>query len=980
MVAAVRRARGWWANHPVPGWGIIVVGAVALVAGAFVLPAMGDTTDVVPTSIVTDTAKWYASSGNKVTDVATKDGSNYIYVADRTAVDEIVFGIGDISDIGTINSVTMYVTALDLGKRGLTATGYVSGSSAGALTPTLTRSFADYSLVLTAPGGSWDYTEVNNLTVGLKPAIAKNETTQMRVDAVWFVVNYTPPTPTTVVIGDGTDPAAAYVNLGQTGVSTDAFTLQRTAGSGAATVSKITVTNSGTTPSTTVAGVDVYRDDGDGSYDGGDTKLNTSAATFSGTTATVTLTSAESVDGTLRTYFVVYAFSGSAADAATANANVSIVSGDYANIDTLTDNDDAGNDFTVQYTVVVMADGVKPVGVHLPPGQPSYAVDSFTLQRTQGSKSSTVSKITVTNSGTTPSLTISNVDIHRDTNGNGTFQLGVDAKINTVSGTFSSPAEVTLTNPESVDGTADTYFVVYTFSAEAVDGATANSEVGVAESDYSNIDTFTDTTTISGTFEVDGDLDPPTDPSPHAIAGADTDFCNSCHAPHQAIVDTKLLLDLDGLGEVQTEVEFCFICHDAAPANVKTGASNASFGGTSGHELESVGESGDLTDTCSSCHNPHKDSSTDFRIPLSTVNLDPVTGADNSWCLACHDDADSWYASITTDFYPALDDPLKTASGYPETGTYPGETVYTSASDNAHILIPSGSMTDWVIASREATRVAGDCLWCHSGHQGISEYDGLVATYNASTSTADDTVDGDYAAACFRCHETGGLVGSVAVDIATKALVPSLDPDAHNGHRVRTAGGYLTVNSPLPCYECHNPHGSSTNSRLISDVLGTNLNPSTSIADMRKFCLTCHTTNDTDPLNGSRPYGWDSSTSSYKGVAADATVVGLSRSAAVAANRLRLSNQNGHEMGDTTEDCLNCHGDVHLPTEGVSAGGEVCIDCHFSALGSMVEGASGSLDTYHHVLDHATPYLAPVTTADYPTTMDLACVSCHVDH
>ncbi|MCK8114672.1 cytochrome c3 family protein [Anaerosoma tenue] len=496
--------------------------------------------------------------------------------------------------------------------------------------------------------------------------------------------------------------------------------------------------------------------------------------------------------------------------------------------------------------------------------------------------------------------------------------------------------------------------------------------------------------------------------TPHTTYSSETDACTQCHVPHQAAGD-NILRDLGGGTGEFDGVTFCYGCHDGTAAvNVKTGSSNASFAGTSGHALEAAactGGSADLTDTCASCHYPHEDSTEWFRIPQRsidvtlpdgvTVETRTVTGADNTWCYACHDDDQSWYRSRGTGVYPSLAAPTRNATGYPTLGTFPGATTYADPVANPHTAIPSGSMDDWVFASREATRVAGDCLWCHSGHRGVSEYDGLIDTFGGSSGTAADTVDGDYAAVCFRCHSATPASGmtfdtpSAAADIASSALTTVHNANDTNGHRIMTAGGDLPVGSPLPCYECHNPHGSTRgNATLFSDVLGSSLETGTD-AGVRRFCFTCHTTADVDAGTG-RPYGWDSEANSgaggYVPVSASAEVAGLLRAAPKAEgdpdrNQLRLWDiRSGHDSDDT-ENCLTvCHGDVHAPM-GSPAGQTSCFEsaCH-SALHDMVD----STLSYHHVLNAADPDQAPGEDGLYPvfgeTTQDLSCISCHVDH
>lgn len=479
--------------------------------------------------------------------------------------------------------------------------------------------------------------------------------------------------------------------------------------------------------------------------------------------------------------------------------------------------------------------------------------------------------------------------------------------------------------------------------------------------------------------------------SPHSPYTNETKVCAECHKPHQAS-GRSILRGRGDLTDGFDGVKFCFGCHDGTVAvNVKTGLSNASFDGESGHALEARTWSragGDLTDACSSCHAPHEDIAKRPRIPVRSIDVTMpggsvqermVTGADNTWCFACHDDEDSWYRSLGKGPYPSLSSPSRDASGYPVLGAYPGKTVYADPAKNAHTNIPAGSMADWAIAGREATRVAGDCLWCHSGHRGKNKYDGLLDTFGPSSAEASDTVDGRYAAMCFWCHAPDGLVE--APDIKTAVTG---DP-AESGHTVGTVGGTYPKNSPLPCYECHNPHGSSRGNKVnISDALGQNLDPrdpsdpanvGASVEKVRQFCFSCHVTYDADAATG-RPWAWDSLSGAYVPVSQSDKVAGLVRNAAIGANALRLPMADGHQKADTARSCYECHGDVHRPMGGVSEGGVKCSVCH-TALNGMVDDTT----TYHHVLDDPDWDQAPGKDGSYPTSKtSLSCVSCHVDH
>jgi hypothetical protein len=196
----------------------------------------------------------------------------------------------------------------------------------------------------------------------------------------------------------------------------------------------------------------------------------------------------------------------------------------------------------------------------------------------------------------------------------------------------------------------------------------------------------------------------------------------------------------------------------------------------------------------------------------------------------------------------------------------------------------------------------------------------------------------------------------------------------------------------LPCYECHNPHGSaadkaglaimtmtdSSTSVLIGDGVGEidlldaggNPNP----AGVRNFCFACHTTADVGNTRG-----WNGTAMAVVG--AGAKVAGVDRTLG-----LKIPPVNGHYLADT-QNCFTCHGNIHSPSPGLSDGSVPCYGCH-SVYQSPMEDSVGSktgatnADVYHHVMGGAAGDgdIAPFTGA-YPTSAtDVYCVSCHTDH
>jgi predicted CXXCH cytochrome family protein len=458
--------------------------------------------------------------------------------------------------------------------------------------------------------------------------------------------------------------------------------------------------------------------------------------------------------------------------------------------------------------------------------------------------------------------------------------------------------------------------------------------------------------------------------APHATYTVNGDLCKVCHALHDASTSDGLLRQVQG--DTAGQLPVCYACHDGqgASSNIKTGAEN-SFALVSGHTVEDLPTGGDLTNRCSGCHGVHNDYATQSKLPAKEINGAQVTGANNTWCLACHNDTNDWYGIG----YPALSTPDRDASGYPVAGTFPGRTVYENPSTNAHASIPASG----------TERIQGDCLYCHAAHRSPNPYDGLLGTFRpSSTETVlEDQTDGTYASNCFQCHSDAAPAFLTTPPTDIKQYVTYGGP--RSGHRIKTAGGTLPVGAPLPCYNCHNPHGSSLrNASLISDERGQDLDTSTA-EGVRAFCFTCHTTAD--------GLVWDSATDAYVVVGAQ-SIEGLARDGS-GGNVLLLPIVNGHDSSDAGS-CYGCHGgsyapggnNVHNPSGGVSQGGEGCYGCH-GDLESIMEfdGLSRTMG-YHHVLGTVTtPGDDPFSATTYPGSgstplvgTDVYCLSCHVDH
>ena len=425
--------------------------------------------------------------------------------------------------------------------------------------------------------------------------------------------------------------------------------------------------------------------------------------------------------------------------------------------------------------------------------------------------------------------------------------------------------------------------------------------------------------------------------SPHVRSTIDTSRCAACHSAHTASSSAALLLQNVTSNDYSV---VCLTCHDgsdASTANIATGSVD-SFGLKSGHSLNASSTGSVSLNGCSTCHDTHAAAEDGAMLPAKAINGVAIApSSPNQVCIACHNASNAW----TAPGYPSTSAPIRDAKGYPVLGTWPGPSTYLSTS-NAHSLIPETTQT--ANSGGLVRRQQGDCLYCHAAHGGSNAYDGLLTTFTVPTAStlASDKAQGSYAELCFRCHGGVRPMGFATTPVDIRSFVTSDAPGA--GHSIVTSGGTLPVGAPLPCFECHNPHGSKRgNASLISDERGGSLS-ATGAVGVRQFCFTCHTTSD-------GAAGWDSVSGAYVAVSSGAEVVGIPRDGGV----LHLPAGEGHSQGNSAS-CYDCHGDDY--TDGGS-------NVHNPSRDGTVSVAAFMIPT--GVASIASDIVPPVTTVDTTT-------------
>lgn len=176
---------------------------------------------------------------------------------------------------------------------------------------------------------------------------------------------------------------------------------------------------------------------------------------------------------------------------------------------------------------------------------------------------------------------------------------------------------------------------------------------------------------------------------------------------------------------------------------------------------------------------------------------------------------------------------------------WPGQQVWEDVSFSPHRSSPEMPIKD--------AFGYGSCDNCHDVHGGSSAHDMLDTTYSGITNSALEPLATNLEL-CLSCHSRNGPAGMRdSAKYIADYYDRSMNPSGSGGHGILRGGGYVTAGSRLPCYDCHNPHGSQgygklgANKFLLSDQR-TGWYGLTDIKNdsvqVRRFCFGCHQSSD----------------------------------------------------------------------------------------------------------------------------------------
>jgi predicted CxxxxCH...CXXCH cytochrome family protein len=399
----------------------------------------------------------------------------------------------------------------------------------------------------------------------------------------------------------------------------------------------------------------------------------------------------------------------------------------------------------------------------------------------------------------------------------------------------------------------------------------------------------------------------------------------------------------------------CYVCHSLNPAELRTGSNSIRTDQAVLATIPPGGTpwAGGMPVSCDFCHraatdvptvnmaNKAKKHPVDL---IQTGNLNPVN---EITCNDCH-------GNTTLDLVPTSLTSKTPSDGYPNHKNVDNNYTHNLVNNPPHI---DNNWPYWGATVPGTSRATDGAFW-------------------TSVRTGGTNI------VCWRCHDgssTAPYTTGVRSSKVVKADYIDVAGGSKKGHQITTTGiaGQLTAGSALPCYDCHDSHGSVNNALILDNnsiyndctslLAVTTYNQASRPYNDKVVCAGCHDTNNASTLG-----------TKAGGVAT--MVEGLypvDPYNSTATSALHIAGGVATVMTSSTRNCLGanggCHASPHNPV-GESSGGQVCSTCH-AEFASM----RGTTTYQHAMYDNTIIYPNTVPTSS-GTDANRRCLMCHVDH
>ena len=273
---------------------------------------------------------------------------------------------------------------------------------------------------------------------------------------------------------------------------------------------------------------------------------------------------------------------------------------------------------------------------------------------------------------------------------------------------------------------------------------------------------------------------------------------------------------------------------------------------------------------CVQCHPSHANEETGPQpIVLFTENTNQLAfWSDGD--RPCHRDKPDNYPLLETDRLPEPDPDAgyfeANAAGVRRAGVelrgrWTGEAIWSEPgmTSEGHYFSPHAQDADM---PRRDGQGEGLCLNCHDAHHSENPHDLLVASYGGVGGHGAVGAPG-HVRLCIDCHGQNGAPG---MDPENRRIEDYYDGGLNGmtaGHQIRRNPkvalywpSHILAGDMLPCYDCHNPHGSEggdgvrPNAFLLSDQRPEWSGLTATLTDSlqcRAFCFGCHIPSDGIP-------------------------------------------------------------------------------------------------------------------------------------
>ncbi len=292
------------------------------------------------------------------------------------------------------------------------------------------------------------------------------------------------------------------------------------------------------------------------------------------------------------------------------------------------------------------------------------------------------------------------------------------------------------------------------------------------------------------------------------------------------------------------------------------------------HGVERVATVPPTVGACVHCHDMHALENEDYpeNEPALFATNDNNLCFDTTGVGGCHNDQPLNYPLPQMDFMPDFSE----YPGYPEAneggdithgvdfrGRWPGRFTFENTGQiNGHDFSPHFLDADM---PRRDTQGTGMCLNCHDPHGTSNPFDMLKGTYIDMGGHENFGAPDNYQL-CFDCHGPSGPAGMNNSGRMIQDFYDQSYNGETSGHQIRrnpdialSWPSQVQIGDKLPCYACHNPHGSrgangaEPNAFLLNDNIPgwSGLTDPRNVSEQsRRLCFGCHIPADGVP--GSR--------------------------------------------------------------------------------------------------------------------------------